>query len=131
MRYRYEKTDKWLPEYGETYWCDHPLYHCCTLYKYGDVGVGVVQKRFDPEKKVTYWSSIDPWVANDIYLSPKFPKWFDTHARPVNTIYCYPTYGVREVMWALRIKPLYHPTWDPYGERFKDTLWAPQKKHFL
>ena len=39
MRYHYEKPDIYLSMYGKVYFCDHPVYHCCTLFQIGEKGL--------------------------------------------------------------------------------------------
>ena len=58
--------------YGKVYICNHPVYNRCTLFQIGDKGLAVIQQRFSHDTKSTYWSEIDPWLANDLYLHPKF-----------------------------------------------------------
>lgn len=58
--------------YGTIYICDHPIYNKYTLYRIGDKGLAVIQQRFDEDEKITWWSEIDPWLTDNIYLSPKF-----------------------------------------------------------
>ena len=56
MRYHYEKPSVYLAMYGQTYACDHPVYSQCTLYSINDTDLVIIQQRFDPETKKTYWS---------------------------------------------------------------------------
>ena len=66
--------------YGEVYKCDHLVYNRCTLYKIRNKGLAIIQQRYNPDTKMTYWSEIDPWLTDDIYLSTGFKKYFDEHA---------------------------------------------------
>ena len=70
MRYHYEKPSRYHAVYGQLYICNHPVYNRCTLYLIADKGLAVIQQRFDARTKTTWWSEIDPWVANEIYLNP-------------------------------------------------------------
>ena len=71
----------------------------------------MIQQRFDPLSKHSWWGEIDPWLANDIYLNEGFPKYFIANAREAkNDIY--PTVPVRKIMWALRMKPLKKEFWE-------------------
>lgn len=116
MRYHYDKPDIYISMYGETYECDHPIYNTCTLYKEADKGLAVIQQRFDPDTKKTYWSSIDPWLTDDLYLHPKFEEFFELRAdKCVNTLY--PTVTIRQIMWALRMKPVTRERWETYFDR--------------
>ena len=55
--------------YGIKYACNHPLYSFCTLFKIGDRGIAVIQQRFDPDTKTTWWSDIDTELQDEIYLN--------------------------------------------------------------
>lgn len=112
MRYHYEQPENWAePCNGWTYKCDHPAYSECTLYEKGFRGLAVIQQRYDPETKRTWWGPIDPWLVEDIYRQPAFRVYFDDHAAgSVNGIF--PTVTVRQVMWWLRMRPLDKPAWE-------------------
>jgi len=100
-----------LQLYGITYRCDHPLYDECTLYLVKDRGLAVIQQRFDPETKMSWWSKVDPWLANDLYLSSNFPSVFkELSGLPEYGIY--PTITVRKLMWKLRMKPMKKEKWE-------------------
>lgn len=66
MRYHYDKPDHYTSMYGQSYICDHPVYSHCTLYKIGEKGLAVIQQRYIPETKSTYWTEIDPWLVDGI-----------------------------------------------------------------
>lgn len=118
MRYLYEKPENYIPMgYGETYECNHPAYNMCTLYKIGDKGLAVVQQRFFPQMKLTAWRYIDPWLADEIYIHPKFKEYFDSHAKEKDWFGLYPTVTVRQIMWALRMKPLKKEPWETVFDR--------------
>lgn len=68
MRYHFEKPELYANQYGKVYICDHPVYSRCTLYVIGEKGLAVIQQRFDPLSKRTYWGEIDPWLTDVIYL---------------------------------------------------------------
>ena len=72
MRYHYDKPDHYTSMYGRTYICDHPVYSHCTLYKIGEKGLAVIQQRYIPETKSTYWTEIDPWLVDALYLHEGF-----------------------------------------------------------
>ena len=80
MRYHYEKPDLYFSKYGKTYVCNHPVYDSCTLYLIGKNGLAVIQQRAD--NKSTYWTDIDPWLVDDLYLHPKFKEFFDSRSGP-------------------------------------------------
>lgn len=111
MRYHYEKPDISVPMYGETYLCDHPVYYGCTLYKMGDNGLAVIQQRYDKTNKTTKWGIIDEHLRNDLYLNPGFLEYFKKMAGPCKNG-CYPTVTIRQIMWALKIKPLKRKPWE-------------------
>lgn len=56
MRYHYEKPPIYLSMYGQRYCCDHPVYNHCTLFLVGERGLAVIQQRYDPETKHTFWA---------------------------------------------------------------------------
>lgn len=81
MRYFIEKPEIATHMFGRTYECDHPLYNRCTLYQIGNKGMAIVQQRFDADTKSTYWTEIDPWLNDILYLSPGFRE-FLIHMLP-------------------------------------------------
>ena len=85
--------------------CDHPMYQKCTLYLKNGKGVAVVQKRFNSKTKTFWWGPIDPWLVDDISAQEAWPNWFDKNAEEP-TYNVYPSFTVRKVMWAMRMKPL-------------------------
>ena len=102
--------------YGDTYSCDHAVYSKCTLFEIGDRGLAVIQQRYNPNDKTTYWGEIDPWLTDSIYLNPGFKTFFDERAgKCVNGIY--PTVSVRQIMWALKLKPLPRERWETCFDR--------------
>lgn len=111
MRYHYEKPDISVPMYGDTYVCDHPVYFSCTLYKIGDLGLSVIQQRYRPDTKTTWWCMIDKDLRNELYLNPGFFEYFKKMSGPVKDG-CYPTVTVRQIMWALKMKPLKREPWE-------------------
>lgn len=116
MRYHYTKPNLYLSMYGEIYTCDHPIYNKCTLYKIGNKGLAVIQQRFNSNTKNTYWSDIDPWLTDDLYLHPRFKSFFDERSdEPIDGFY--PTVTIRQVMWALKMKPIPRERWETYFDR--------------
>lgn len=105
-----------MSKYGETYECNHPVYDTCTLFKINDKGLAVIQQRFDSSNKNTFWSSIDPWLTDDIYLHPKFKPYFDERSGTC-TDGLYPTVTIRQLMWALKMKPMTRDRWETYFDR--------------
>lgn len=117
MRYHYEKPDFFLSMYGESYRCNHPAYNVCTLYKIGSKGLAVIQQRYDPKTKKTWWTSLDPWLTDDLYLHPGFKEYFDKRAGVLSNDKLYPTVTVRQIMWALRMKPIPRQPWETVFDR--------------
>ncbi len=116
MRYHYEKPAIYLSMYGNTYTCDHPVYDKCTLYKIGDKGLAVIQQRFDEDLKSTWWSEIDPWLTDVLYLHPKFKEFFEKRADECENG-LYPTVTIRQIMWALKLKPIPKARWETCFDR--------------
>lgn len=102
--------------YGSTYECDHPVYSRCTLFQIGDHGLAVIQQRFNQDTKSTYWSEIDSYLTDSIYLHEHFLELFESRAgAPVSGLY--PTMTVRQLMWALKMKPLKRERWETVFDR--------------
>lgn len=116
MRYHYEKPAIYLSKYGSTYICEHPVYNQCTLFKIGDKGLAVIQQRYNPDDKSTWWGEIDPWLTDALYLHPRFKKYFDDRSSEA-TDGLYPTVTIRQIMWALKIKPLSRKRWETCFDR--------------
>lgn len=76
----------------------------------------MIQQRFDSSNKCTYWSEIDPWLTDAIYLHPKFKDYFDERAEECKDG-LYPTVTVRQLMWALKMKPLKKERWETVFDR--------------
>lgn len=116
MRYHYEKPSIYLSKYGRTYTCDHPVYHTCTLFEMDQKGLAIIQQRFDVERKHTWWGSIDPWLTDTIYLHPKFIEFFEDRCGECRDG-LYPTVTVRQIMWALKLKPIPRERWETCFDR--------------
>lgn len=116
MRYHFEKPSIYLSMYGDTYSCDHPVYDKCTLYEMNDKGLAVIQQRYDEATKRTWWSEIDPWLTDALYLHPNFKEYFDKRAGEcVDGLY--PTVTIRQIMWALKLKPVPKERWETCFDR--------------
>ena len=116
MRYHYEKPTIYSSMYGEIYECDHPVYDRCTLFRMDDIGLAVIQQRYNRSDKTTWWGEIDPWLTDLIYLHPKFRAYFEDRAGSC-TDGLYPTVTVRQLMWALKIKPIPKERWETCFDR--------------
>lgn len=116
MRYHYEKPSRYVSMYGDIYHCDHPVYDACTLFKIENRGLAVIQQRFDKHSKSTIWTHIDPWLTDNLYLHPKFKQFFDERSGPcVDGLY--PTVTIRQIMWALKLKPIPKERWETCFDR--------------
>lgn len=116
MRYHYKKPAIYLSKYGDTYSCDHPVYNKCTLFKIGNKGLAVIQQRFDATDKRTWWGEVDSWLTDTLYLHPKFKEYFDNRSKEC-TDGLYPTVTIRQIMWALKLKPLPKERWETCFDR--------------
>lgn len=116
MRYHFEKPFNYKQVFGKTYICNHPVYNRCTLYTYGPIGLAVIQQRYDEKTKCTYWTELDEWLPNPIYANPKFKEYLLERGRePENGLY--PTVTVRQIMWALKMKPIKRERWETCFDR--------------
>jgi hypothetical protein len=116
MRYHYEKPTIYSSMYGDTYICDHPVYNKCTLYQIGDRGLAVIQQRYNKNNKTTHWGEIDPWLTDTLYLHMKFKEFFDKRSGECKDG-LYPTVTIRQIMWALKIKPISKERWETCFDR--------------
>ena len=116
MRYHYEKPTMPRTKFGRCYICNHPVYNSCTLFEIGEKGLAVIQQRFNKETKSTWWGEIDSWLTAEIYLHPKFKAYFDERAGTC-TDGLYPTVTVRQIMWALKMKPIKRERWETVFDR--------------
>ena len=101
MRYHYEKPTIYLSMYGKRYICDHPVY---------DKGLAVTQQRYDAETKSTFWTEVDAWLTDALYVHPKFKEFFDERAGTC-------TVTIRQIMWALKMKPSQKQRWETVFDR--------------
>lgn len=116
MRYHYEKPELYMSMYGRLYLCDHPVYDSCTLFTIGEKGLAVIQQRFESDIKHTCWTEVDPWLTDSLYLHPHFKAYFDERAKePTDGLY--PTVTIRQIMWALKMKPLPKERWETVFDR--------------
>lgn len=71
----------------------------------------MIQQRYSPTDKRTYWRDIDPWLVDDIANRHGFQLYFDKYAKgAIDGMY--PTVTVRQIMWALKMKPLKRNIWE-------------------
>ena len=70
----------------------------------------MIQQRYDADTKSTWWREVDPWITDDLYLNYGFKEYFDE--RSGECAYgLYPTVTVRQIMWALKMKPIPREQW--------------------
>lgn len=116
MRYHYEKPSKYSTTFGMVHEVDHPVYDRCTLFKINDKGLAVIQQRYNHNEKTTYWTEIDPWLSDELYLHDRFEEFFNERAgRSQNGIY--PTVTIRQIMWGLKMKPIPREQWETCFDR--------------
>ena len=116
MRYHFKKPAIFSSLYGRTHICDHPVYNRCTVYEIDGKGLAVIQQRFNSINKSTRWTEIDSWLTDALYLHPKFKEFFDKRAgEKIGDIY--PTVTLRQIMWALKMKPLKKERWETVFDR--------------
>lgn len=116
MRYHYKKQHLYLKMYGKAYECNHPVYNKCTLYRIKDKGLAVIQQRYDPITKHTWWGEVDDDMIDALYLNTNFIKVFNDRAsKPTNGLY--PTITIRQLMWAMKMKPLPKEQWETAFDR--------------
>ena len=65
---------------------------------------------------MTWWSEIDPWLTDAIYLNAGFRQFFVERGGPCNDG-LYPTVTVRQIMWALKMKPIPKERWETVFDR--------------
>lgn len=113
MRYfREPKTKGRWPVHGKPYECNHPMYNSCTLYLLDGKGLAVVQQRFNPTRKLFWYGPIDMDLVDDIFNQEEFKFYFNTHCGDKNEDGYFPTVNVRQVMYALHMKPLKRQYWE-------------------
>lgn len=95
-----------------THYCNHPVYSKCTLFYNGKKGLAVIQQRYIPSTKLTYWCNIDRDLIPEIQNNSKFTSFFEHFARDADAHDCYPTVTIRQIMWALRMRPLPKQPWE-------------------
>lgn len=116
MRYHFEKPAFYSSICGERYTCNHPVYDRCTLFKIKERGLAVIQQRHNSQSKQTHWGEIDAWIIDALYLHPKFKGYFDNRSgESVDGLY--PTVTLRQIMWALKMKPVRRERWETVFDR--------------
>lgn len=116
MRYHYQKPPVFISRYGSIYKCSHPVYDKCTLFQIGNRGLAVIQQRFNKRTKTTKWGEVDSWLTDAIYTNPRFKMFFDERAGYMEGG-LYPTVTIRQIMWALKMKPIPRERWETCFDR--------------
>lgn len=116
MRYHHVIKNHGKDQYSSVYTCDHPVYNRCTLFLVREKGLAVIRQYYDLETKCTYWRELSKNLAADIYLHPGFENYFNKRSGPCKDG-IYPTVTVRQIMWALRMKPLPKKRWETVFDR--------------
>ena len=116
MRYHTTEPEQYDILHGRVYACDHPCYNFCTLFEENGRGLAVIQQHFEPVIKYTHWGQIDPWLHDILYEHPGFREFFEERAGEAKNG-VYPTVTVRQLMWALRMKPLKKEVWETAFDR--------------
>lgn len=81
-----------------------------------NLGLAIIQQRYDQVSKQTWWTKVDPWLTDELYLHAKFGEYFKERSGPaVNGVY--PTVTIRQIMWALKMKPLPKERWETCFDR--------------
>ena len=76
----------------------------------------MIQQRYDPISKRTWWGAIDEWLTDGLYLHNEFKGYFDERCG-VEKDGLYPTVTIRQIMWALKMKPLPKERWETVFDR--------------
>lgn len=74
--------------------------------------MAVIQQRFDKATKTTWWTEIDSCLVDALYLNPNFEEYFNHYSGVIKEGGLYPTVTVRQIMWALKMKPLKRARWE-------------------
>lgn len=114
MRYYYQKPeDGWeMPACAHAKKFNHMLYDTGTVFRANDKGLVVIQQRYNHKQKISWWGSIDPWIAYDIYWANGFWEYFHKMSAYADENGLYPTVTVRQIMYALHMKPLPKEPWE-------------------
>ena len=87
------------------------------MFKIEEKGLDIIQQRFDSKTKRTYWSDIDPWLTDALYLNKHFLEYFNRIAECCSDEGIYPTVTIRQIMWGLKMKPLPKEPWETVFDR--------------
>ncbi len=116
MRYFTEKPANAVITRRYKYKCDHPIYSECSLIKIDDFGLSIIQKRFNAKLKIFWYGAADSWLIDQIQMHKGFESYFTKHAGECQNG-LYPTITVRQIMWALKMKPLKKSWWESHDKQ--------------
>jgi len=91
--------------------CSHLVYERCTVLFDEKKCVRIVQQHYNPETRHTWWAEVDPKLLSLICCQNKSYEWFNEKAVPLDSKVI-PAYTIRQVMWALRVKPMPKLPWE-------------------
>ena len=112
MRYFYEKPEEAKDHSIYFKRVNHPLYNSCRLYMISEEeGLAIIQKRFNSKLKVFFYSAPDSWIMDEILKCSGFVDYTFKHAGECKDG-IFPTVTVRQVMYALKMKPLKKEWWE-------------------
>lgn len=69
-----------------------------------------------PSTKTTWWGEIDPWLTDGLYLHDRFIEFFNYRSGELENG-LYPTVTIRQMMWAMKMKPLKRERWETCFDR--------------
>lgn len=83
---------------------ESPIADYCTMYVDGKKTLGIIQQRYSPKTKHTWWGPVDRSIADDIFTHSGFPEYFEDNTGKI--------VEVRKVMWALRMPKMPKQAWE-------------------
>lgn len=60
---------------------------------------------------------MDSWLIDSLHLNPNFKEYFDHRAKEPDDNGLYPTVSIRQIMNALKMKPLPKEKWETVFDR--------------
>jgi hypothetical protein len=96
----------------DIYCCNHPQYSKCSLLKIGEIGLAIVQLRFNSGTKHYWWGEVDSDIIALLYVNPGIKPYILSNGDKADTNGLYPTVNIRRLMWALRMKPIKKEPWE-------------------
>ena len=112
MRYYIPPSEKVPARCGKRHRCNHPAYDECTVFIQDGKGIAVIQQRYDPYTKHTWWGPIDDWLSDAISNESGFLYFLAKNAKESDSLDIYPTFTVRQIMRRLGMPPLKKEPWE-------------------